>query len=310
MGEFSFEQLRCWRKQFDGIEGYRLLSSEHAEEIRKSVKSIPDGRQAKGREPVGMIIPILDKAWGIKVVNGISQGALITFLQRFILYDFSAQEAHPYAYDQIVEVFHQGLQVRIALENDETLVLEMSGQADPELSAYIAQIAGFFEESRTAQSDYDYAENMRLLEFDTPSAQRYAREGRIEEWVHRYLTTGGWANPEMSQGLKRDRRWWYGPVELELAALSPAVGTGAGMEYQVSEDYWQWVTGRVAGLLTDPLSLPPLIVEYRHGELSVRDGNTRYGAVSLVGWSTCWVIIWYNSESDYRQHLSALRAQG
>jgi hypothetical protein len=108
VGEFSFEQLRCWRKQFDGLEGYRLLSSEHADEIRKSVKSIPDGRQAKGREPVGMIIPILDKAWGIKEVNGITQGALITFLQRFILYDFSAQVAHPYAYDQIVEVSHQG----------------------------------------------------------------------------------------------------------------------------------------------------------------------------------------------------------
>jgi len=307
MGQFSFERLRWWRKRFDGIDGYRLLYSELGEEIRKNVKSIPDGRQTKGNEPFGMILPIVDTAWGIKVVNGVTKGALITFLQRFILYDFSAHAACSYAYDQIIDVFRQDLEMRFALDNNELLIVEMSGQADkldPEMSAYIEQIAGFFEESRTAQSHYDYMENMRALEFDTPSAQRYAREGRIEEWVHRYLTTGGWANPEFSEGLKKDKRWWYGPVEVPLASLSPAVGTAPGMEYQVGEEYWQGVTGRMALTLTDPLSLPPLIVEYRNGELSIRDGNTRHGAMLLQGWSKCWVIFWYNSESDYHHHLS------
>ena len=43
MGEFSFEALRSWRKKFDGIAGYRQLCSEYDEEIRKNVRSIPDG---------------------------------------------------------------------------------------------------------------------------------------------------------------------------------------------------------------------------------------------------------------------------
>jgi hypothetical protein len=145
---------------------------------------------------------------------------------------------------------------------------------------------------------------MRALEFDTLSAQRYAREGRIEEWVHRYLTSGGWANPGFSEGLKKEKRWWVGPVEVELAALSRAVGTEPEREYQVDEEYWHWVTSRLAQTLTDPMSLPPLIVEYRDGVLSVRDGNTRHGAMRLKGWSKCWVIIWYNSERDYQQHTS------
>lgn len=34
----------------------------------------------------------------------------------------------------------------------------------------------------------------------------------------------------------------------------------------------------------------------------LRDGNTSYGAMKLLGWLTCWVIMWYNSESDYQQH--------
>jgi adenylate cyclase len=49
-----------------------------------------------------------------------------------------------------------------------------------------------------------------------------------------------------------------------------------------------------------------MIAEYRRGELSLRDGNTRYGAMRLLGWPTCWVIVWYNSESDYQRHNKAL----
>jgi hypothetical protein len=74
------------------------------------------------------------------------------------------------------------------------------------------------------------------------------------------------------------------------------------MEYDVDKDYWHARTSKLAESLSNPLSLPPLIAEYRAGELSVRDGNTRYGAMKFLGWPTCWVIIWYNSEGDYHQH--------
>jgi hypothetical protein len=49
-----------------------------------------------------------------------------------------------------------------------------------------------------------------------------------------------------------------------------------------------------------------MIAEYRRGELSLRDGNTRYGAMKLLGWPTCWVIIWYNCEDDHHQHNEIL----
>ena len=67
-------------------------------------------------------------------------------------------------------------------------------------------------------------EEIRNLEFDTCSAQQWAREGKLEEWVHRYLLAGGWANPEFSKGLKRAKRWWNGPLEVNIAGLSAAVG--------------------------------------------------------------------------------------
>ena len=147
-------------------------------------------------------------------------------------------------------------------------------------------------------------DEIRLLELDSLSAQKWAKEGKVEEWVHKYLLSGrgGKSNPEFSEGLKREKRWWNGPVELDLNDLSPAVGTDPGMEYVVDKDSWYAWTSRLAKSFSNPASLPPLIAEYRAGELSVRDGNTRYGAMKLLGWTTCWVIIWYNSESDYHQH--------
>jgi hypothetical protein len=151
-------------------------------------------------------------------------------------------------------------------------------------------------------------DEIRLLELDSLSAEKWAQKGKVEEWVHKYLLSGrgGKSNPQFSEGLKREKRWWNGPVELSLSDLSPVVGTEPGMEFVVDKDYWYALTSKLAKSFSNSGSLPPLIAEYRAGELSVRDGNTRYGAMKLLGWTTCWVIIWYNSESDYRQHNEIL----
>lgn len=151
-------------------------------------------------------------------------------------------------------------------------------------------------------------QEIRRLEFDTCSAKKWAAAGKIEQWVHKYLLSGcgGKSNSEFSEGLKREKRCWIGPIEVSLNDLSPAVGTESNMEFVVAEDYWVARTSMLAKSFSNPLSLPPLIVEYRGGELSVRDGNTRYGAMKLLCWPTCWVIIWYNSESDYHQHNETL----
>ena len=152
------------------------------------------------------------------------------------------------------------------------------------------------------------AEEIRILELDALSAQKWAERGVIENWVHKFLLSGkgGKSNPKFSEGLRREKRWWNGPVELNLTDLSPAVGTDPGMEYVVSEEDWRIQTSKLAQSFTSVSSIPPLIAEYRAGELSVRDGNTRYGAMKLLGWTKCWVIIWYNSESDYHLHSKIL----
>ena len=80
-------------------------------------------------------------------------------------------------------------------------------------------------------------DEIKRLELDALSAQKWAEEGKIEAWVHKYLLSGvgGRTNPEFSEGLKRERRWWQGPIELNLTELSPAVGPEPGMEYVVEK---------------------------------------------------------------------------
>ena len=149
-------------------------------------------------------------------------------------------------------------------------------------------------------------EEIKLLGFDTGSAQKYARQGKLEEWVHKYLAAGKWANPGLLTGLKLQERWWNGPVEVNITDLARAVGPEPGMEYRVENDYWIARTSKMAESMRDPLAIPPLIAEYRRGTLSIRDGNTRHGAMSLLGWSKCWVVIWYNTESDFDEHHALL----
>jgi hypothetical protein len=149
-------------------------------------------------------------------------------------------------------------------------------------------------------------DEIKLLGFDTGSAQKYAREGKLEEWIHKYLLAGTWTNPGLAAGLKLQKRWWNGPLEVSLTDLSRAVRPEAGMEYRVEPEYWIERTSRMATAMKHPLAIPPLIAEYRRGTLSIRDGNTRHGAMSVLGWNKCWVVIWYNTESDFVEHNALL----
>jgi hypothetical protein len=128
-------------------------------------------------------------------------------------------------------------------------------------------------------NEVSIAEEVKALELDAISAQKWARDGKIEAWVHHYLLSGkgGRSNPAFSEGLKREQRWWNGPIERNLTALSPAVGTEPGMEYVVNEEALHTRTSHLARSFSDLLSLPPMTAEYRRGELSLRDGNTRCG---------------------------------
>jgi len=140
------------------------------------------------------------------------------------------------------------------------------------------------------------------MSFSLSTAQAYARLGQIEDWVQSYLANGEWANLGLANGLRLQKRWWLGPLEVRLEQLVRACGPEPEIEYRVSSESWEKRVTTIQSSLTEIAALPPLIAEYRSGLLSLRDGNHRHEALKRKGWETCWVLIWFNQESDLTQY--------
>ena len=123
------------------------------------------------------------------------------------------------------------------------------------------------------------------------SAMAYAANYDIETWVHLFLHGEG-DNLGLSEGLKLRKRYWYGPIEIKTDLLERVVGPEPDMEYVENEDWWNANIDQICKRLKNGWDMPPLIVENRSGQLSVRDGNHRLGALQKLNHETCVVIIW------------------
>ena len=132
----------------------------------------------------------------------------------------------------------------------------------------------------------------------------FGGNGRSEEWIHAYLTTGRWANPGLSDGLKLQKRYWRGPLKLSLDDFVRTCGPEPNMKYRVSQQDWDSRTTTIADSLETLQDLPPFILQYVNGELILCDGNHRYGALQKLGWSNCWAFIWYDSQEELVEHLT------
>jgi len=139
------------------------------------------------------------------------------------------------------------------------------------------------------------------INFDLLTALRFAASGEIATWVHAYLENGAWANLALSDGLRRAPRWWRGPLEVPLDRLIRCTGPEPEMEYRQPVDEWESRVGRIGNAFPSLQDVPPLLIEYRAGALSLRDGNHRHEAMRRRGWTTAWVIVWYNSQIDFER---------
>lgn len=136
--------------------------------------------------------------------------------------------------------------------------------------------------------------------FSVGEAQKYANKGLLEEWVHEFLMTAG-KNPEFSEGLKLQKRYWTGPLEMDLDRIERCCGPEESMEYRVDAGCFRSYVDEMAKSLNKGWESPPLLVQYVGGRLSVRDGNHRYEALKKCGIKRYWVILWFADLDDYKQ---------
>ncbi|MEM7709845.1 MAG: hypothetical protein AAF264_03670 [Pseudomonadota bacterium] len=137
-----------------------------------------------------------------------------------------------------------------------------------------------------------------------------ARSGRLPDLVLRYLDQEDWRNARLRDGLQLAPRWWTGPVLLGLDRMVPC--HGPGLEYDADPGTWATVVEAYAASLRStaaagPERLPPLIVEYREGELSIRDGGHGFATMRRLGWPAAWAVVWANDPDDHGRVGTALR---
>lgn len=76
------------------------------------------------------------------------------------------------------------------------------------------------------------------------SALSYARNDKIEQWVHTFLCLDG-NNKALSEGLKLQNRYFLGPLKMPLSLFSRCCGLEDTMKWVVSKDSFE---KRVSGL--------------------------------------------------------------
>jgi len=132
-------------------------------------------------------------------------------------------------------------------------------------------------------------------------ALNLSKQGKIEEWVHSFLLAeGDGQNIGLSEGLKKQKRYWAGPVEIELSLMPPIVGHGSDKEYKESLESWNRRISNMKKDMANGWMPAPLLAEYRGGNLSLRDGNHRHGALVELGFKKYHTVIWFNSEEDLK----------
>ncbi len=146
-------------------------------------------------------------------------------------------------------------------------------------------------DKRTAETVYahfhpDYAPTLS-------SAVVFSVTGRLEEWVHAFLTGEG-GNVPFSEGLRLAPRAYSGPVEIPVKKLTRCCGPEESMRFRVDEASFEkriaMITARIQAGGWD---MPPLIV-YRgeDGALTLNDGNHRFEAMKRLGAKKCRAILW------------------
>jgi hypothetical protein len=135
------------------------------------------------------------------------------------------------------------------------------------------------------------------------SAQDYANNGKLEDWVHSYLLSDG-HNKEFSDGLKLFDRYFLGPVKMPLSLFSRCCGPEINMKWRINAEWFEKHVTELENVIKTEKDMPPLIVHFVDGEFELNDGNHRLEAYTRLGINEYQVIIWITEKNEYDLFLS------
>lgn len=138
--------------------------------------------------------------------------------------------------------------------------------------------------------------------FTSKEARKYSNEGRIEEWIHGFLCDEG-NNIPFSDGLKKEKRYYIGPIKMPLHLFERCCGPEENMKYRINKGGFEWRVSEIRKRIESGWDMPPLIINYSSNKFELNDGNHRYQGMADIGYDECDVIIWTTGQEDYKAFL-------
>jgi hypothetical protein len=135
------------------------------------------------------------------------------------------------------------------------------------------------------------------------SAQDYAKNGKLEDWVHSYLLSDA-NNKEFSDGLKLLDRLFLGPIKMPLSLFSRCCGPEENMKWKVNAESFEKKVTNLVNVIKIEKNMPPLIVHFTDDKFELNDGNHRFEAYFRLGIKEIYVIIWITEKNEYELFLS------
>lgn len=135
------------------------------------------------------------------------------------------------------------------------------------------------------------------------SVKEYARNGKLEEWVHTYLLSDG-HNKEFSDGLKLFDRYFLGPIKMPLSLFSRCCGPEENMKWRINAKWFENKVTELQDIIQGEPDMPPLIVNFVDNVFELNDGNHRFEAYSRLGVKDIYVIVWITEKAEYDIFIS------
>jgi hypothetical protein len=132
------------------------------------------------------------------------------------------------------------------------------------------------------------------MRFDLASARAAAARDETALWVGDFLASAGSDNATLAAALAQRRHWWLGPIRVPLRDLVRLAGPEQDALVPVAPERWEDDVGEMEESLDDGWEPPPLLAEYRDGELLLQDGNHRYEALERANARTAWVLAFFD----------------
>lgn len=143
--------------------------------------------------------------------------------------------------------------------------------------------------------------------FSLASAFEASGRDELALWVGDFLASRGSDNATLAAGLATRPHWWLGPLRVPVSEFVRLAGPEADVTCPIEPEIWEDDVEEMEESLEEGWEPPPVLAEYRKGDLLLQDGNHRFEALARAGEKDVWALIWFDDPDELKSFSGGVR---